>query len=131
MMTPEQEVLAAAQGLVNVFGQHNKEAYFAAFAPEATFVFHNVPERLANRAAYESLWAVWEADGFRVLACESTNQLVQLYGDMAIFTHDVKTHVRFGTEEAVSQERETIVFRHQQGGAWLAVHEHLSLHAAN
>ena len=125
-MTPQQEILSAAQALVNVFGQHDTCAYFEAFSPDATFMFHNVPQRLDNRAAYEALWAEWEKDGFQVLSCESSNQHVQLLGDIAIFTHDVKTRLRNNDGEFTSAERETIVFQHVSGGAWLAVNEHLS-----
>ena len=72
------------------------------------------------------MWAEWERDnGFRVLACESTAQRVQEYGDLAVFTHDVRT-VRLidGAEDEVF-ERETIVL-HRRGDSWTCVHEHLS-----
>ena len=61
------DVLAAADRLVDAFSRHDTEVYFRAFAPEATFVFHNLDRRLENRAAYEAEWALWERrDGFRV-----------------------------------------------------------------
>ncbi|WP_435742087.1 YybH family protein [Nocardioides sp. SYSU DS0663] len=125
---PRSDVLAAAAALVEAFGRHDTEAYFAAFAPDATFLFHTHGEPLRSRAAYEQLWATWEReDGFRVLSCESTDQHVQLLGaDVAVFTHQVRTTVRAGGEDDTVEERETIVLHHRPGGRWVAVHEHLS-----
>ena len=65
-------------------------------------------------------------DGFEVLSCTSSNAFVSLQGDVAIFIHDVATELRMQGEQHFSQERETIVFRRQQQGLWLACHEHLS-----
>ena len=130
-MTAADEVLAAAASLVAAFARHDTEAYFDAFAPDATFVFYTTAQRLDSRAAYRQLWADWEADGFGVLSCSSADQLVQLLGDggagdAAVFSHTVTTRVRFGAEEQTLRERETIVFRRVAGGRWLAMHEHLS-----
>ena len=120
------DVLAAAHHLVEAFGRHNTEAYFATFAEDATFVFYNHPERLESRQAWRDLWTEWEGEGFRVLDCRSTNQLVQLLtDDTAVFSHSVETQAQFGEETSTTFERETIVFR-KTDGAWLAVHEHLS-----
>jgi ketosteroid isomerase-like protein len=121
----ETEVLAAATALVDAFGRHDVAAYFAAFGPDATFVFHTHPQPLRSREDYERLWRTWEDDGFRVLGCESTDQHVQLFGEVAVFTHRVATHVRFGDQEEHLDERETIVFSRGAAG-WTAVHEHLS-----
>lgn len=123
---PAAEVLAAADALLAAFGAHDADGYFAAFAPDATFLFHTTPDRLGSRAEYRALWRTWEEDdGFRVLACSSTGRHVQLLGDAAVFTHDVRTRLRSGGEESTVEERETIVFA-RTGGRWLAVHEHLS-----
>jgi uncharacterized protein (TIGR02246 family) len=123
----EAEVLDAARLLVEAFGAHDTAVYFASFAPEATFVFHTHPRPLRSREAYHELWTSWEQDGFRVVSCASTDQHVQvLSGDVAVFTHRVHTVVRTGAEEESLDERETIVFRRQGEGRWLAVHEHLS-----
>ena len=119
------EVLATAAALVDAFGRHDTAAYFAAFRPDATFLFHTHPEPLRSRAAYEELWASWERDGFRVLSCASAEQAVQDLGDVAVFTHRVTTRVRLGETEESLDERETIVFA-RTGDGWLAVHEHLS-----
>ena len=129
-MTP----LAFAESLVGAFRASDAASYFAHFHPDATFLFHDTPGRIESRAAYEEMWAEWERDaGFRVLACESTSQRVQEYGDTAVFTHDVHT-VRLieGAEDEVF-ERETIVLR-REGDSWTCVHEHLSpdpAHAAS
>ena len=122
----EAAVLSAAADLVAAFGAHESAAYFGAFAPEATFVFHTTPERLPDRASYERLWRRWEQeDGFRVHGCESSDPIVQLLGDAAVFVHDVTTDLELGGSRETARERETIVFEHR-GSRWLAVHEHLS-----
>ncbi|MNE80585.1 hypothetical protein D3C80_1771710 [compost metagenome] len=85
-----------------------------------------MPQPLLSRRAYEDLWAQWQAEGFAVLACESGNAQVSLQGDVAIFMHEVATHIRIAGEEHRLSERETIVFR-RQAEQWLACHEHLSV----
>lgn len=123
----EREVRAAAEALVAAFGSHDTAAYFAAFAPEASFVFHSTPDVLADRAAYEDLWAQWESEGFRVLGCTSRDLRVQPLGaDAAIVTHRVATRVVLDGVEEQLDERESIVFARVDDGRWLAVHEHLS-----
>ena len=120
-------VLSAADALVAAFGRHDTKAYFDAFAPSATFIFYNLDRTLADRAAYEAEWALWESrDGFSVKACRSTNRSVHIVGDVAIFTHAVETDLVIGGEAMTNHERETIVFAHQPDGRWLAIHEHLS-----
>lgn len=123
------EVLAAAAACVWAFGDHDTEDYFAAFHPAATFLFHGTDRLLGSREAYETEWAAWEADGFRVLACTSTEQQVEVWGDVAVLTHRVRTEVRpaLDAEPEVQHERETIVFRREPDGRWLGVHEHLSV----
>ncbi|GAA3674591.1 nuclear transport factor 2 family protein [Nocardioides ginsengisoli] len=124
----ERAVLAAADDLVAAFAATDTEAYFAAFAPDATFCFHTEAARLDDRAAYEALWKSWLADGWRVVACASTDRKVQLLGDTAIFTHTVRTTVRPETDapEETYSERETIVFAAAGADGLRAVHEHLS-----
>ncbi|TFC17636.1 DUF4440 domain-containing protein [Cryobacterium algoritolerans] len=120
------EALAAADTIIDDFGHHRRDAYFAGFAAEATFVFHTVPERLETRAAYEELWRDWEqTNGFRVLGCTSANRRLQLLGTVAVFSHDVTTLLESDGVEETQRERETIVLA-LQGGRWLGVHEHLS-----
>lgn len=127
MTDMESTVLSAAAALVDAFARHDRDAYFASFAPEATFLFYNLDRPLDGRAAYEAEWALWEErDGFRVLSCRSTDRKVQLVGDVAIFTHAVETDVSVGGERVTNNERETIVFSRDPAGRWLAVHEHLS-----
>ena len=123
----ESSVLAAADALVDAFSRHDRDAYFAAFAPEASFLFYNLDRRLDSRAAYEAEWALWEErDGFRVLACRSSDRRVQFAGEVAIFTHAVETELSVSGETVTNNERETIVFSRDAAGRWLAVHEHLS-----
>lgn len=125
----ETAVLAAADALIASFARHDRDAYFAAFAPHASFVFHHVSEALPTRAAYEALWRQWERDdGFAVLGCESSERAVQCLGDVAIFTHNVRTQVSTHAGRETLVERETIVFA-REGAGWIAVHEHLSPHA--
>ncbi len=120
------EVIEASKTIVAAFGADDPATYFALFDPEATFIFHTTQNRLENRAAYEEEWASWRRDlGFRVESCASSNQLVQMFGSIAVLTHSVQTEIttHAGTERF--DERETIVF-HRINGQWLAVHEHLS-----
>jgi len=123
----EAEVLDAAGSLVEAFGAHDTAAYFASFAPDATFLFHTHDRPLRSREAYRELWTSWEQDGFQVVSCASSDRHVQvLTDDVAVFTHRVHTVVRTGAAEESLDERETIVFRREAGGRWSAVHEHLS-----
>jgi ketosteroid isomerase-like protein len=119
-------VSRAARTLIEAFASNDTDAYFDAFTEDATFLFHTLPAPLLSRAAYREVWAGWQADGFAVLSCASRNAHISLQGELAIFMHDVDTHVRFGHEDTHSSERETIVFR-QYGNRWLACHEHLSV----
>ena len=121
----ESAALLAANELIAAFGAHDTRRYFDAFAPDATFLFHAEPALLPNRAAYETLWAQWEQDGFRVLSCRSLDARIDLLtDDVAVFTHSVRT--RLAGVEDEQRERETIVFRRESDGRWLGVHEHLS-----
>lgn len=126
-MSVEAEVRAAADALVGDFGAGRVEAYFERLAPDATFVFHTSPERLGSRDAYRALWATWEAeDGFRVLGCTSTGQVVQVLAPgVAVLSHDVATRIGTHDGEEDLRERESIVFA-RRDGRWLVVHEHLS-----
>ena len=127
MTKSEGGVLAAAARLVDAFSRHDTEAYFAAFAADASFIFHNLDRVLTSRDAYRSEWQLWESrDGFRVLGCRSSDQTIQMAGDVAVFTHTVETDVSFGGEPMTNRERETILFRWEDG-AWTAFHEHLSV----
>ena len=120
-------MLAAADGLVAAFAQHDRVAYFSAFAPNATFIFHTLNRPLLSRAEYEAEWSLWEKrDGFRVRACRSSVRLVQVIGNVAVFTHRVDTELEFNGKPATADERETIVFQRESSGEWIAVHEHLS-----
>ncbi|WP_153772594.1 nuclear transport factor 2 family protein [Pseudomonas sp. MNR3A] len=120
------QVRQAAADLVDAFASNDTARYFACFSEDATFLFHTLPQPLLSRRAYEDLWAQWQADGFAVLDCASSNAHVSLQGDLAIFMHDVATRIRIAEQEQALNERETIVFR-LQGERWLACHEHLSV----
>lgn len=127
MDTEEQNVLSAADELVAAFGNHDTKGYFSAFTEDASFVFHNLDRTLKTRAEYEAEWQVWERrDAFRVLGCRSSGRMVQLVGDVAIFIHTVATDVSLAGEAITNIERETIAFRREADGRWLAFHEHLS-----
>ncbi|MFJ9630752.1 nuclear transport factor 2 family protein [Streptomyces sp. NPDC101175] len=131
MSTTVQEVRAAADALVAAFAEGRLDDYFGAFAPDASFVFHTTPKRLDSTAEYRALWQRWvDEDGFRVLACASTAQLIQPFGDTAVFSHDVETRIATHSGEETVQERETIVFARADDGGWTAVHEHLSARSA-
>ncbi|MFJ3075355.1 MULTISPECIES: YybH family protein [Pseudomonas] len=123
------QVRQAAADLVAAFASNDTARYFACFSEDATFLFHTLAQPLLSRRAYEDLWAQWQAEGFAVLGCRSSNVQVSLQGEVAIFMHDVATHIRIAGEEHQLDERETIVFR-RQGERWLACHEHLSVVSA-
>lgn len=118
-------VLAAADRLVEAFAATDTEAYFGCFAEAASFVFHPEAERLDSRAAYRALWEEWLTSGWRVEECESTDRLVQVLGDSAVFSHSVRTVTSVAGERTTVLERESIVFV-RDGDRLVAVHEHLS-----
>ena len=120
------QVRQAAADLVAAFASNDSARYFACFSEDATFLFHTLAHPLLSRRAYEQLWAQWQAEGFAVLACQSSNVHISLQGELAIFIHDVATRIRIAGEEHALSERETIVFR-RQDERWLACHEHLSV----
>ncbi|WP_326818101.1 nuclear transport factor 2 family protein [Streptomyces sp. NBC_01762] len=67
--THVQEIQAAADALVAAFAEGRLDDYFGSFAPDATFVFHSTPQRLASTAEYRALWQQWVAeDDFRIWA---------------------------------------------------------------
>ena len=129
MSSPEtpsrDQVEAAASAIVDAFAATDGDRYFAAFAPDASFVFHSEPSRLDDRAAYERLWAEWVEGGWRVVSCTSSDRHVQSYPGGAVFTHSVDTSVETPDGGESYRERETIVFR-VDGDGLVAVHEHLS-----
>ena len=126
-MTDAEAVRRAAQTLVAAFGRGDLDAYFACFAADATFLFHSTDELLPSTADYRAEWARREDDqDFGVLDCTTSDTDVRLHGNTAVLTHRVRTTVRASGATSVLHERETIVFRRQDDGRWLAVHEHLS-----
>lgn len=118
-------VEAAASAIVEAFAATDRDRYFEAFSPDASFVFHTEPARLDDRASYERLWDEWVASGWRVVSCVSSDRRVQLLPGAAIFTHTVDTTVETGDGTESYRERETIAFA-DEGGRLVAVHEHLS-----
>ena len=121
------EVEKAAADCIAAFSRHDTRAYFATFAPSATFIFHNTDQILRSRQEYERLWATWEAEGFHVLGCGSLGGSVRMLSDdVGIFTHSVRTTLTDGDGTVETGERETIVFQ-RIDGIWYGVHEHLSV----
>ena len=125
----QEQVFQAAADLVEAFASNDTARYFDCFSSDATFVFHTLPQPLYTRAEYEAVWAQWQAEGFAVQACQSSNGRVSLLGDVAIFIHDVATRLQVAGEVLDCEERETIVFQYRDG-RWLACHEHLSVVSA-
>lgn len=119
------EVEAAAAAIVDAFASTDGERYFAAFADDASFVFHTEPTRLDSRAAYERLWSTWVESGWRVVSCASSEPLVQPMPGGAVFSHTVDTTVETAEGRESYRERESIVFA-VDGDRLVAVHEHLS-----
>jgi len=120
------EVEAAAKRLMTAFAATDTDGYFDCFAPDATFIFHSEPNRLASRGEYRDLWQNWVEDGWRVAACASSNAHIQIAGDGAVFSHDVETVIDVAGTKETLHERETIIFTRTKSGSVLAVHEHLS-----
>ncbi|HJW76082.1 MAG TPA: nuclear transport factor 2 family protein [Thermoleophilia bacterium] len=124
------EVTDAANAIVAAFGGHRTEDYFGSFSPDATFVFYNAPDRFDSLAQFRAEWDRSEReDGLRVLECVSSDQMVQTFGDFAVFSHTIRTRLRTNAGQEELTERETVVFAKQDDGRWLAVHEHLSPYA--
>ena len=123
------EVQDAADRLMAAFAACDTESYFAAFSPDATFIFHAEAESPASRSAYRALWDGWLASGWQVLECSSLDQRIQLLGPTAVLSHRVVTTVQTDAEGGrhTSDERETIVFSRGGDGSVRCVHEHLSL----
>ena len=131
-MSAEAEVRRAAHALVAAFGRGDLEEYFACFAEDASFLLHTADALLRSTADYRSEWDEWDAEqGFRVLGCATTDTDIRLHGDTAVLTHRVSTTVAASGTRSVLHERETIVFRRQGDGRWLAVLEHLSPESAD
>ena len=120
------EVLRAADAIVAAFATTDAKAYFAAFAPDATFIFHPESNRLDSRAEYEETWDSWIAEGWSVADCVSSARLVQTFPGGAVFSHTVDTTVTTREGAESYRERESIIFRHLGDGNLLAIHEHLS-----
>ncbi len=126
-MSAVEEVRKAADTLVAAFGRGDLDAYFDCFSADATFLFHSTDALLPSTADYRCEWTRWEDEqGFGVLDCATSDTDVRLHGDTAVLTHRVRTTVTSSGVTSVLHERETIVFRRQADGRWLAVHEHLS-----
>ena len=123
-----EEVQEAADRLVAAFAATDTEAYFSAFSPQATFIFHPEAQSLGSRSAYRTLWDSWLASGWRVLECRSSEQDIQLLGATAVCSHRVATTVQIDREggRETSDERETIIFSRALDGSIVCVHEHLS-----
>ncbi len=123
----ESEVREVVERLVAAFGDGRLADYFGAFHPDCSFVFYTTDHRLESVVDYRALWDRWvKEDGLTVLDCRTSDTRVQLWGDVAVVSHSVKTRVRSGGQESVVNERETIVLARQADGRWLGVHEHLS-----
>lgn len=127
MHTPtESDVRAAADAIVRAFAATDTDAYFRAFAANATFIFHPEASRLNARSEYESRWNEWLADGWRVTSCSSTDPLIQRFPGGAVFSHTVRTSTMSDQGPDRYTERETIVFQVTDDGSLIAIHEHLS-----
>ena len=59
----EAEVRAAAERLVAAFGSGRLDDYFACFTDDASFLFHNTPERLESVHAYRQSVGPMDARG--------------------------------------------------------------------
>lgn len=123
----ERAVREAVDRIVAAFADNRVDDYFAAFHPNATFVFHTEDRRLESAEDYRTRLESWmRDDGFRVLRCRTFDTRVQLWNGAAVVSHTVETNLSLRGAETTGLERETIVLVRQDDGRWLAVHEHLS-----
>ena len=125
-MSNEQGVLQTAAHLVSRFAAHDFDGYFSCFDEKAVFIFHTSPNVLVSKSEYKNEWQKWEKEwGFKVKSCTSANQKVQMFGEVAVFSHEVATTVGTNDGQNSFKERETIVLI-LISNRWVAVHEHLS-----
>ncbi|MDN6605501.1 nuclear transport factor 2 family protein [Brevibacterium sp.] len=120
------EVDRAADAIVDAFATTDTKAYFAAFGPDASFIFHPEGRRFDSRAEFEEIWNSWLSDGWPVADCVSSNRLVQTFPGGAVFSHTVETPVTTADGTQSYRERESIIFCHLGEGNLVAIHEHLS-----
>lgn len=90
------ELLRAADAIVAAFASTDTDAYFAAFAPDASFIFHPEQRRFDSRVEYEDTWSSWLAEGWSGADCASSDRLVQTFPGGAVFSHAVDTTVNTG-----------------------------------
>lgn len=127
MTTPtEATVFTAADAIIAAFAATDTDAYFAGFAPDATFIFHPEENRLNSRAEYEKIWQGWVESGWRVTSCESLDRKVQTFAGGAVFSHTVVTSITSPAGDDSYVERESIIFSTTPEGGLTAIHEHLS-----
>ena len=79
----------------------------------------------ASRGLGRALALTLAAQGWHVVACRSSERLVQPLPGGAVFTHTVDTTVDTGAGQESYRERESIVLA-VDGDRLVAVHEHLS-----
>ena len=125
-MSEAAAVEAAAVALLDAFAKNDRPRYFGSFLPEATFVFPIVDRVMVSREDYAAEWQRWiDTDDFKVTECLSTDRMIQVYGEVAIFIHRTVTRSTDRGGERTLHERETIIFN-KVNGEWWAVHEHVS-----
>ena len=129
MSRSAEAVQSAADDVVGAFPRHDRDAYSAALAPDASFIFHNLPERLDSRDAYLARWRRQgeEAHGLHIEGGDSSEPAVVTHGSMAVFSHRMTTRLQFDGHSETRRERETLAFGKNKSGRWLALHRHLSL----
>jgi hypothetical protein len=86
---------------------------------------HPWPSPRGNRVERNLTLSCVRDSGFGVLACKSTERRIQIFDDVAIFSHSVETRLRIEGAEETQHERKTTVAG-LRDGEWLCVHEHLS-----
>ncbi len=92
-MSVSDDIRVTAQRVIGAFGRFDREAYFGYCDRDATFSFYYAPKVL-TMIEYGEIWNGWEQSGFRVLTCESSNQvIVEVTDNVGLFVHDVRTEV--------------------------------------
>jgi len=120
------EVLATVEGLEARLDAGDLDAYFAGFAPDATFVFHDEERRLESPGEYRALLEERIAgSGLRFLDRRRSEVRVQRWEDGAVVSFLDEATYEWEGDRETTRGRASWVLR-REGGRWVVVHVHIS-----
>ncbi|HWO69487.1 MAG TPA: nuclear transport factor 2 family protein [Actinomycetota bacterium] len=124
------EVLATVEGLEARLDAGDLDAYFAGFAPDATFLFYNEERRLESTAEYRALLEERIAgSGLRFLDRLRSEVRVQRWEDVAVVTFLDEATYEWEGDRETTRGRASWVLR-RDGERWVVIHVHISPAAA-